>query len=94
MKKMRLLTLLLIFVIGVKAEPPSLSFANLIPNIISNGRFIQENFIDTSIEFNQTFPWINLDLSLSANESNCTQDIQTLIRALTTKQKWAIKSNC
>ena len=83
---------LLILQIGIKAEPPSLSFMNLIPNLIANGRFIQENMIDSSIDFNQALPWINLDYQFKANESNCSQDIKLFIRDFNAKKTWALKS--
>jgi hypothetical protein len=84
--------LLLILQIGIKAEPPSLSFVNLIPNIIGNSQFVQENILSTNIDFNQTLPWINSDLMLNANGSNCSQDIQLLIRDLSARKAWALKS--
>jgi len=83
---------LFILQIGIKAEPPSLSFVNIIPSLIENGRFIQENIIDSNIEFNQTLPWINFDLEFNANQSNCSQDIQLLARYLTARKAWALKS--
>jgi len=84
--------LLLIFQIGIKAESSSLSFINLISNIIANGQFVQENIIDSDIEFDQTLPWINLDLQFNANESNCSQDIQILVKDLNARKTWALKS--
>jgi len=87
-----IILLLLIFKIGIKAERPSLSFIDLIPNIIVNGQFVQENLIDSNIEFNQTFPSINVDLILDANGSNCSQDIHLLARDLATRKTWALKS--
>jgi len=83
---------LLILQIGIKAEQPFLSFVNIIPSLIENGQFIQENIIDFNIEFNQTLPWINLDFKFNANQSNCSQDIQLLARDLTAKKTWALKS--
>ncbi|CAF4752878.1 unnamed protein product [Rotaria socialis] len=75
---------------GIKAE--SLSSINLIPKIIANARFVQENFLDFNMEFNQTLPWIKLDLKLNSNESNCSRDIALLTRDLVTKQTWALKT--
>ncbi len=83
---------LLILQIGIKGEPSSLSFINLIPNLIANGQFIQEKIINSYIEFNQTLPWIYLDHKFNANESNCSQDIQLLVRDLTDRKTWALKS--
>ncbi len=88
MSYVSIILLLLIFKIGIKAEPLSLSFIDLIPNIIANGQFVQENLI----EFNQTLPWINVDLTLDANGSNCSQDIHLLARDLAMRKTWALKS--
>ncbi|CAF3562241.1 unnamed protein product [Rotaria sp. Silwood2] len=84
--------LVLILQIGIKAEQLSLSFFNLIPNIISNGRFVQENIINSKIEFNETFPRLNQDLTLNANGSNCSEDIQLLAKDLNARKTWALKS--
>lgn len=86
------LYLILTLKISIQAERLSLSVLNIIPNIISNGRFIQEHFIDSTLEFNQTQTWMNLDLKFNANASNCSQDLDLLVRDLNNKQKWAIKS--
>ncbi|CAF1405402.1 unnamed protein product [Rotaria magnacalcarata] len=75
---------------GIKAE--SLSSINLIPKIIANARFVQENFVDFNMEFNQTLPWIKLDPKLNSNESNCSRDIALLTRDLVSKQTWALKT--
>ncbi|CAF1474248.1 unnamed protein product [Rotaria sp. Silwood1] len=84
--------LILILQIGIKAEQLSLSFINIIPNIISHGRFIEENIINSNIEFNETYPWLNQDLIIDANESNCSRDIHLLIKDLNTRQIWALKT--
>ncbi|CAF2747121.1 unnamed protein product [Rotaria sp. Silwood2] len=84
--------LVLILQIGIKAEQLSLSFFNLIPNIISNGRFVQENIINSKIEFNETFPRLNQDLTLNANGSNCSEDIQLLAKDLNARKTWALKT--
>jgi hypothetical protein len=84
----------LIFHIGIKAEsPPSLSFINLIPSIISNGRFVKEKIVNSNLIINPTFPSINFDITFNANGSNCSQDIQILSRDLISKEIWALKSN-
>ncbi len=82
----------LILQIGIKAEPPAVSFINIISNIIAHAQFVQDNIINSSIAFNQTLPWINQDLALNANGSNCSQDIQLFIRDLTVGKTWALKS--
>ncbi|UJR22251.1 hypothetical protein I4U23_025312 [Adineta vaga] len=82
----------LIFQNGVGTESPSMSSWNLIPYIIANGEFVQKNFIDSNLDFNQTLPWINVDLTVDANGSNCSRDIQLLARSLKTKQTWALKT--
>jgi hypothetical protein len=86
------IVLLLILQIGIKAEPPSSSFVNLIPNIIANGQFIQEYIIDSNILFNQTSPWVDVDLTLDTIGSNCSREIQLLARDFRTRQTWALKS--
>jgi hypothetical protein len=83
----------LIFQIGIKGEPSSLSFINLIPSIIANGRFVKENIIDSNSILNQTFPSINIDLTFNVNGSNCSRDIQLLYRDFLSRQIWALKSN-
>ncbi|CAF3539956.1 unnamed protein product [Adineta steineri] len=80
----------LIFKNDINGE--SISFMNLIPSIIANHRFVQENIIDSTIEFNQTLPWINIDLTIDANGSNCSQDIQLLARDLATRKIWVLKT--
>ena len=82
----------IIFQIGIKAEPPSLSFVNLIPSIIANGRFVKEYIADSDFDFNLTIPFVHVDLSFNANESNCTRDIQLLSHDLMSRQIWALKS--
>ncbi len=76
--------------IGIQAE--SSSFIQLIPNLIANGQFVQDNIIDSNIEFNQTLPWINLDLKFDAYQSNCSRDIGILERDLRARKTWALKS--
>jgi hypothetical protein len=83
----------LIFQIGIKAEPLSFSFINLIPSIISNARFVKENIIDSNFILNPIFPSINIDLKSNTNGTNCTRDIQILSRDLISTQIWALKSN-
>lgn len=82
----------LIFYVGIQAEPPSLSSWNLIPYIISNREFIQKNFLDSPLNFNETLPWIDVDPTLDAKGSQCSQDLQSFARSLITKQTWALKS--
>ncbi len=83
----------LLFQIGINAESSSLSFINLIPSIIANGRFVKENIIDSDLILHPVFPSINIDLTITANSSNCSRDIQLLARDFTSKQTWALKSN-
>lgn len=87
MKLMIYLSIIFYILIGIKAEPPAVSFFNLIPNLISVGQNLQNN-----VEVNQTLPSINLDLQLNANVSNCSQDIQLLIQDLISRKTWALKS--
>jgi hypothetical protein len=84
---------LLIFQIGIQAEPSSISFMNIIPNLIARGQFVEDNIIYSNLEFNQTFPWIDLDLNFNANQSNCSQDIHLLSQDLRARKIWALKSN-
>jgi hypothetical protein len=73
----------------IRAEPPSVSFMSIIPDLISNLQFIQ----NTPIEFNQTTPpWIDLDVKFHVNESNCSRDIQVLVGDLRARKPWALKS--
>lgn len=83
---------LLLLQLGIKAEPPSVSFVNLIPSTIANSRFIKENIIDLDFTRNRTFPSINIDPIFNANGSNCSRDIQILSRDLISRQIWALKS--
>jgi len=83
---------LLILQMIIKAEPSSISFMSLIPNLIANGRFVEDTIINSNLEFNQTLPWIDFDLNFNANESNCSQDIQLLSRDLRARKIWALKS--
>lgn len=86
------LFVLILPIVVVRAESPSLSFIDLIPSIISNARFVQENFIDAKPVFNQSWPWIDMGLLDTANGSNCSQDLQLLARDLATRQTWTLKS--
>lgn len=82
----------LILQIGIQAEPLSLSFINIIPRIIANGRFVKENIDKTDFILQPIVPSINTDLLLSTNGSNCTQDIKLLVESLKSKKLWALKS--
>ncbi|CAF1020152.1 unnamed protein product [Rotaria sordida] len=82
----------LIILIRIKAESLSLSFINIIPSIIANGRFIKENIINSNIILHTTLPSINVDLILNANESNCSRDVQLLAHDLINEQTWALKT--
>ncbi|CAF3708092.1 unnamed protein product [Rotaria sordida] len=84
--------IVLILQISIKGESLSLSSFNLIPKIISNGRFVQEGILNSDIELNETFPWLNQDLTFDANASNCSRDIRLLKRDLYARQIWALKT--
>ncbi|CAF0748592.1 unnamed protein product [Adineta ricciae] len=92
MKLVTVSAISLIFCIGILAEPPSLSSWNLASYIIGNSEFVQKNFLDSPLDFNETFPWIDVDLTLDAKGSQCTQDLQSLARSLITRQTWALKT--
>jgi hypothetical protein len=83
---------LVLFQIGIKAEPPSLSFINLIPSIIANGRFVKEHIVDSGFNLNSTLPSVHVDLTFNINQSNCSRDIHLLSRDLLSRQIWALKS--
>ncbi|CAF1044534.1 unnamed protein product [Rotaria sp. Silwood1] len=83
---------LLIIHIGIQAKPLSLSFINIIPSIIANGRFVKENIIQTDAVLHPILPSINVDLILNANGSNCSRDIQLLFHDLINQQTWALKT--
>jgi hypothetical protein len=78
--------------LGIKGESQAISFVNLIPSIIANGRFVKENIVDTNSIFNPTVPSINIELTFNANGSNCSRDIQLLSHDLLSRQIWALKS--
>jgi len=80
--------------IGIKGESSSLSFINLIPSIIANRRFVQENFVNSDFIINPILPSINNELIFNANGSNCSRDMQLLSHDLISRQIWALKSNC
>ncbi|CAF1048354.1 unnamed protein product [Adineta steineri] len=78
--------------IQIKVESLSISFVNLIPSIIANGRYVKENLIDSNIIFNSKFSPINIDFTFNANQSNCSRDIQLLSRDFISKKLWALKT--
>ena len=83
----------LVIIIGIKADPSSLSFIHLIPSIINNLRFMQENFIDSNLILNPVSSSVNFELRLNTNGSNCSADMQLFSRDLLARQSWALKSN-
>ncbi len=78
--------------IEIKGESSSVSFVNLIPSIIANGRFVQDNFVDSNLIFNPIVSSINIDRTFNANQSNCSRDMQLLSHDLIARQIWALKS--
>ena len=82
----------LLLLCEVKADRPPLSFINLIPSLMTNIRYIKENMIDSNLVFNTTVPFIQIDSTFSANESNCTRDLQTLSNDFFARKIWALKS--
>ncbi|CAF2438000.1 unnamed protein product [Rotaria sp. Silwood2] len=78
--------------IGIKAESLSLSFINIIPSIIANGRFVKDNIINSDAIIHPTLPSINIDLIFNVNGSNCSRDIQLLSHDLINLQAWALKT--
>ena len=80
----------LLLIIEIKGNSSSVSFIHLIPSIIANHRYVQENFIDSDLILHPISSSINFELS---NGSNCSADMQLFSRDLITRQIWALKSN-
>lgn len=82
----------LILQIQSEVKSSSLSFINIIPSIIANGRFVKENLINSKYVLQPVLPKISVDLTLNTNGSNCSRDIQLFARDLVSQQTWALKS--
>ena len=78
--------------IGSKVEPTSVSFINLLSSIIANGRFVEENYVNSNFPLDSIFPSIDFDRAVNANGSNCSRDMQILSHDLVARQIWALKS--
>ncbi|CAF3405306.1 unnamed protein product [Rotaria socialis] len=83
---------LLIVQIGIRAESKSVSFVNIIPRIIANGRYVKENINHSNFILNPALPSINVDFLSNANSSNCSRDIQLFSHDLISQQLWALKT--
>ena len=91
---MTFLLCLLLLLVGIRAEPASISFVTIVENIRANGRFVQENMMDSTLYVNRTWPWIDPDLHADGNNaSNCTRELQWFARDLAKRKLWALKSN-
>ncbi|UJR26862.1 hypothetical protein I4U23_008173 [Adineta vaga] len=77
----------------IKAESSSLSFVNLIPSLIINGRYIlEENIVNSNVAFKPTFSSINIPLVFNINQSNCSRDLQLFSNDLISRKIWALKT--
>lgn len=74
-------------------QSTSWAFVDILSNIIANGRFVEENYINSDIPLEPFIPSIHSDLFGNINTSNCTRDMQILSRDLMNRQIWALKSN-
>ena len=70
----------------------SLSFVDFLSTIIDNGRFVEENYINSNFSIEPFIPTIQSDLFVNMNASNCTRDMQILAFELLEKRIWALKS--
>ena len=84
---------LLLMHMGIQGESSSVgSFVELIPSIIDNARFAQENFVDSDLIVNPMVPSIHFDQAFSVNGSNCSREMQLLRHDLIARRLWALKS--
>ena len=74
-------------------QSTSFSFVDILSSIIANGRFVEENYINSNIPLEPFIPTIHTELFGNINTSNCSRDMQILSRDLINKQIWALKSN-
>ena len=74
----------ILFLIGIPVECSALSFFT----VLENGRFGPEKVM----EWNATLPWVNFNVQLEINQSNCSRDIRLLAEDLKAKKIWALKS--
>lgn len=74
----------ILFFIGLPVKSSALSFFTL----LENGRFGSKEVM----EWNATLPWVNFNVQLEINQSNCSRDIRLLADDLKAKKIWALKS--
>lgn len=87
------MNILFLFLLLWTSHVQSVSFVDILSSIIANGRFVEENYINSNIPLEPFIPSIHSDLFVNINTSNCSRDMQILSRDLMSKQIWALKSN-